>query len=140
MSIKRALARGVVWLTFAWVVVLVGFIVWAKWTHDNTEREAPNLIAAVDDSVRSAFIQDSDLLAKLVLTSRIQSLGDPGAIDVFSVVPTVRGAEPFQFMITDEGGAAIGYRGTSLANDICVRSDLTPTGNVQTSRSSCSAW
>jgi len=129
-----------VWLTFAWVVVLVGFIVWARWTHDNNEHEAPTLIAAVDESMRSASGQDTGLLQKLVLTSRIQSLGDPGATDVLSVVPAVQGAEPFQFMVTDEGGAAIGYRGTSLANDICVRSVLTPTGNVQTSRASCSAW
>lgn len=134
------MARGLVWFTFAWVVVLVVFIGWAKWADDNIEREVPSLIAAVDASVRSASSQDTGLVQKLVLTSRIQSLGDSGATDVLSVVPTVQGAEPFQFMVTDEGGAAIGYRGTSLANEVCVRSVLTLAGAVQTSRASCNVW
>lgn len=140
MTFRRKLAKTAVWLTFAWVAVVAGFIVWAKWAHDNNEHEVPTLIAAVDDSVRTASSQDTGLLQKLVLTSRIDSLGDPGATDVLSVVPTVQGAEPFQFMVTDDGGAAIGYRGTSLANDVCVRSVLTPAGTVQTSRASCSVW
>lgn len=137
---RRSLRRALVWLSFVWLAVLAGFFVWACKTHNDAERQAPKLVAAVDDAMRSASSQNAGLLDKLVVTSRIQSMGEPGATDVFSVVPVVEGAEAFQFTVAPDGAVVVGYRGTSLANDVCVRSVLSPSGAVATQRWSCSAW
>ena len=132
--------RVVVWLTFVWLAVLAGFFVWSYQTQRETERQAPELVAAVDDAMRSALSQNGALLNTMVSTNQIQSFDESGATDVFSVVPVVEGAEPFRFSVTPDGAAVIGYRGTSLANEVCVRGVLLPSGVVTTQRWSCSDW
>ena len=136
---RRPMMRALVWLTFVWLAVLAGFFVWTYKTHSDSESQAPKLVAAVDDAMRSASSQNTGLLAKLVVTDRAQWMGAPGATDVLSVVPVVAGAEPFQFTVAQDGAAVVGYRGTSLANDVCVSTVLAPSGAVATQRSSCSA-
>ena len=138
--VRRRLVMRVVGLTFVWLAVLAGFFVWSYQTHRETERQAPELVAAVDDALRSAVSQNPGLLNTLVSINLIQSFDESGATDVFSVVPVVEGAEPFRFSVTPDGGAVIGYRGTSLANEICVRGVLLPSGVVTTQRWSCSDW
>ena len=138
--VRRRLVMRVVGLTFVWLAVLAGFFVWSYQTHRETERQAPELVAAVDDALRSAVSQIPGLLNTLVSINLIQSFDESGATDVFSVVPVVEGAEPFRFSVTPDGGAVIGYRGTSLANEICVRGVLLPSGVVTTQRWSCSDW
>ena len=137
---RRLVMRVLVWLTFVWLAVLAGFFVWSYQTHRETEPQAPELVAAVDGALRSALSQNAALLNTLVSTNLIQSFDESGATDVFSVVPIVEGAEPFRFSVTPDGGAVIGYRGTSLANEICVRGVLLPSGVVTTQRWSCSDW
>ena len=136
----RMVMRVVVWLTFVWLAVLAGFFVWSYQTHRETERQAPELVTAVDGALRSAVSQNAALLNMMVSTNQIQSFDESGATDVFSVVPVVEGAEPFRFSVTPDGAAVIGYRGTSLANEVCVRGVLLPSGVVATQRWSCSDW
>jgi len=132
--------RILVWLTFVWLAALGGFVVWAYKTNNDAEAQAPKLVAAVDEAMRSASSLNAGLLDKLVLTDKIESIGVPGATDVLSIVPVVEGAEPFQFLVDKDGAVVVGYRGKSLANDVCVRAVLSPSGAVTTQRSSCSAW
>ena len=137
---RRLVMRVVVWLTFVWLAVLAGFFVWSYQSHRDTERQAPELVAAVDGALRSAASQNPGLLNAMVSTNLIQSFDETGATDVFSVVPVVEGAKPFRFSVTPDGAAVIGYRGTSLANEVCVRGVLSPSGAVTTQRWSCSDW
>lgn len=132
--------KVLVWLTFVWLAVLAGSFVWSYQTHRNTERQAPEVVAAVDGALRSAVSQNPGLLNTMISTNLIQSFDETGATDVFSVVPVVEGAEPFRFSVTPDGAAVIGYRGTSLANEVCVRGVLSPSGAVTAQRWSCSAW
>ena len=128
------------WVTFVWLAVLAGFFVWSYQTHRETERQAPELVAAVDGALRSAASQNPGLLNMMVSTNQIQSFDESGATDVFSVVPVVEGAEPFRFSVSPDGVAVIGYRGTSLANEVCVRGVLSPSGAVTAQRWSCRSW
>ena len=137
---RRPLMKVVVWLTFVWLAVLAGFFVWSYQTHRETERQTPELVDAVDGALRSAASENPGLLNSMVSTNLIQSFDETGATDVFSVVPVVEGAKPFRFSVTPDGAAVIGYRGTSLANEVCVRGVLSPSGAVTTQRWSCSDW
>ena len=137
---KRLMMRIVVWLTFVWIAVMAGFFIWSAKTHNDTERKAPELVAAVDDAMSSASRQNPELVNTLVRTNVIQSVVGPSATDVFSLVPVVQGAEAFRFSVDTDGAAVVGYRGTGLASDVCVRSVLALSGVVTTQRWSCSAW
>ena len=137
---RRPMVKVLVWLTFVWLVVLAGFFVWSYQTHRETELQTPEMVAAVDGAMRAAVSQNAALLNAMVSTNQIQSFDESGATDVFSVVPVVEGAEPFRFSVTPDGAAVIGYRGTSLANEVCVRGVLSPSGAVTAQRWSCSDW
>lgn len=137
---RRPIMRILVWLTFLWLAVLAGFFIWAARTHGDTERQVPELVAAVDDAMRSASSENPDLLRAMVATNMLASFDESGATDVFSLVPEVRGAKPLRFSVSPEGAAIFDYRGTSLATDVCVRSVLSTAGTVSTERWSCTDW
>jgi len=128
------LKRALVWASFAWLAVLAGAFGWAWLRRSVIDEQAPQLVEVVDLTVRNATRKDPGLLDRLITTGRLHWLDGS---DVLSEVPRVRCAKPFRFSVTSDGVAVIGYRGTCLAEDVCVRTQIWPSGHVSTSRHDC---
>lgn len=129
------LRRVLLWASFAWLGVLAGAFGWAWLSGESTEEQVPRLVEAVEITLRRAVAEDPSMLDRLITVGRLGSIGEP---DVLSELPEVRCAEAFRFSTVPDGGVVVGHRGTCLAEGVCVRSEIAPSGRVTSARSECS--
>lgn len=132
---KRGVRPMLVWLSFIWLAAIAGFFVWANVSTRRSEGQAPELVAAVDAALsRSVRDADRSLAERLTSISRLQGTE---SVDPLSLAPKVEGAEAFRIELTPTGDVELGYRGTSIANGICVDGSIGATGHISVRRAAC---